>query len=229
MIARLHKGKGVMSMNRKKIVKIILLFLLILLIIFFIYVLRNFLIIKHIQKDIEPYILSTNYHMKTMTKENSGVTITIDYYKKDDKQAMIMERNNNEEITKMSYYDNGERTDMFVENTKNKIAKLNTNSTLMTGITDYMQTENIWQTFLSSISAKIRNINYNGTKCYEINKFMSPMFLDFTDKNTIYIEKDTGLCLKVIGNNSVTERQYEMNSVNDDIFVEPDIGQYEIQ
>ena len=63
------------------------------------------------------------------------------------------------------------------------------------------------------------------------DNFLSPYYLlDYdTTKNNLIIEKDTGLCLKNETGKIITERTYEFDSVNDDIFAEPDISQYKLQ
>ena len=49
------------------------------------------------------------------------------------------------------------------------------------------------------------------------------------DKQTVYIDKDTGLSVKNEIDKIVTEREYEFNNVEDSIFVEPDISQYTLK
>ena len=44
----------------------------------------------------------------------------------------------------------------------------------------------------------------------------------------MYIEKDTGLLVKMMEGTTVSEREQEFNNVDDSIFVEPDISQYTI-
>ena len=43
-----------------------------------------------------------------------------------------------------------------------------------------------------------------------------------------YIDKNTGLLLKSFVANTEVERSYEFNNVSDEVFIEPDIGQYTI-
>ena len=86
--------------------------------------------------------------------------------------------------------------------------------------------------------ARIKTINYNNQKCYNINTRLSlDKTYDATNKKyiigmadiertEIYIDKDTGLNIKTIGNNQTVDTQYEFNNVVDSIFIEPDINEY---
>lgn len=42
----------------------------------------------------------------------------------------------------------------------------------------------------------------------------------------IYIEKDTGLLVKIENSTQTIEKIYEFNNVSDDIFIEPNIDDY---
>lgn len=80
-------------MNKKKILKIIGIIIAILIILILIHTIRNFIIITDLQNKILKYSNSSNYFIKSVAKEESGNIITINYYKKDNKQVMFMERN----------------------------------------------------------------------------------------------------------------------------------------
>ena len=85
-------------------------------------------------------------------------------------------------------------------------------------------------TFLSSAFTTFKVVEYNGKDCYLIEKSNLPIFKDYeigTDKNEIYVDKESGLIVKIVNDDLTTEYEYEFDNVNDDIFVEPDINQYE--
>lgn len=212
----------------RKVLKIISIVALIALAIVVIHTIRNFIIITNLQSKISEYSNSTNYCTKSVANENNGIIITMKYYKKDNKQAVFLERNLNGEITKMSMYNNGERTDLFIETTDSKIAQLNSGTIMSVDIYNQLETENSWQTFLGSIFSSVKSTKYNGKDCYAISNFMSSNSLSY-DKQTVYIDKDTGLFVKNEIDKIVTEREYEFNNVEDSIFVEPDISQYTLK
>ena len=152
----------------------------------------------------------------------------MEYYKKDKKEVVFLERNLNGEISKISMYNNGERTDTFWDNKESKTAQLDSGTIMGVNIYNFTETDNKCQTFLGSIFANVKSTNYNGKECYIIKGFPSSLSLTFEGAET-YIEKDTGLYLKTIEGDRTTERKYEFNKVDDSIFVEPDISQYTLK
>ena len=93
---------------------------------------------------------------------------------------------------------------------------------------NYLETDNNWQTFLSSFFAKIYKKNLGQKECYVVDNFQSPLFLNDADKNEVYLEKDTGLMVKSIFGETESFREYEFDNVKDEVFVEPNIGDYKI-
>lgn len=216
-------------MEKKKIFKIIGLILLAFIAIFLIHTIRNYIIITNLQNKIAKYSNNTNYYTETVTTENDGTIITMKYYKKDNKEALFLERNFNEEISKVSMYNNGKRTDIFWEDKENKIAQLDSETTIIgVNIYNFTETDNKWQTFLGSIFANIKSSTYNGKECYIIKGFLSTFSLVSEDTET-YIEKDTGLYLKTVEGDRNVERKCEFDKVDDSIFAEPDISQYTLK
>lgn len=216
-------------MKKRKILRIVLVIILVILIILLANTFRKFAIIRKLQRNISTYTSSKNYHIKSIVTQEFGQIITMNFYEKDNKQAMIIERNDNGKITKMSIYNNGERIDMFIDSSEGKIAQLDTASAISVSIGNCLQTENNWQTFIASIFTNIKKTNYSGKECYIISNFNSPMFMVGTEKNEVYIEKDTGLNVKSNFDNLITEREYEFDNVEDSIFSEPDLSQYTLK
>ena len=228
MIARLHKGKGVIFMSKKKIFKILGIILLVVIAIFLIHTIRNYIIITDLQNKIDNYSNSTNYYTKSVATESNGTVVTMEYYKKDKKEVVFLERNLNGEISKLSMYNNGERTDTFWDNKESKTAQLDSGTIMGVNIYNFTETDNKWQTLLGSIFANVKSTTYNGKECYIIKGFPSSLSLTFEGAET-YIEKDTGLYLKTIEGDRTTERKYEFDKVDASIFVEPDISQYTLK
>lgn len=215
-------------MSKKKIFKILGIILLVVIAIFLIHTIRNYIIITDLQNKMANYSNSKNYYTKSVATESNGTVVTMEYYKKDNKEVVFLERNLNGEISKISMYNNGERTDTFWDNKENKIAQLDSGTVLGVNIYNYTETDNKWQTFLGSITANIKSTNYNGKECFIIKGFLSSNSLTFEGAET-YIEKDTGLYVKTIEGDRTTEREYEFESVDDSIFIEPDISQYTLK
>ena len=215
-------------MKIKKVLKILGIIVVILIILLLIYTIRNYVIIRNLQNKFSQYSNSSNYYIKSVSTEKDGTIVTTEYYQKDNKQALFLEKNLNGELSKISMYNNGERTDIFWENEENKTAQLDSGTTISMDIYNYLETDNNWQTFLGCLTSRIKSTNYNGKDCYLINGFMSSTFLTSEDAE-IYIDKETGLFVKTNESGIVNEREYEFDKVDDSIFEEPDISQYTIK
>lgn len=212
-------------MKVKRVLKIIVIIIAILIILVVIHTIRNYIIITDLQNKISKYYNISNYFIKSVATQDNGVIITMEYYKKDNRQVVFMERDLNGEINKIIMYNNGERTNTFFETKDSKIAQLNSGTITDINIYNYLETDNKWQTFLSCINSKIKLIDYNGKECYVIKDFMSSNFLTNEDTE-IYINKETGLFVRTIEPETVSEREYEFNNVDDSVFVEPNLSEY---
>ena len=215
-------------MKIKKVLKILGIIVVILIILLLIYTIRNYVIIRNLQNKFSQYSNSSNYYIKSVSTEKDGTIVTTEYYQKDNKQALFLEKNLNGELSKISMYNNGERTDIFWENEENKTAQLDSGTTISMDIYNYLETDNNWQTFLGCFTSRIKSTNYNGKDCYLIKGFMSSTSLTSEDAE-IYIDKETGLFVKTNSSGIVNEREYEFDNVDDSIFEEPDISQYTIK
>ena len=217
-------------MEKKKILKIIGIIILIILILLVIHTIRNTIIITNLQNKAEKYSNSNNYHIKAITQINENTTMTLNQYQKDEKQLVILERIINDEKTKMSFYNTGNRIDMFIETKDEKIAELGeTNEILGLSSITALQTDNLWQTIIYALPARITTVNVNGYECYSINNFLSPYNLLGNNKTEYNIEKETGLARKIVLDEQTTIREYEFDNIDDSIFAEPDIGQYTLR
>ena len=214
-------------MKMKKILMVLGIIIAILVVIVLVHTIRNYMIITDLQNKISQYADSVNYYTKSIATVKDG-TITMEYYRKDNNQVVFLERNLNDTINKIAMYNNGEKTDTFTQTPDTKIAQLNSGTIMSIGIYNHLETENNWQTFLGSMFASVKSTNYNGKDCYIIKGFMSSTSLTFEGAET-YIEKDTGLFIKDIEGETITEKEYEFDNVDDSIFVEPDISQYTLK
>ena len=212
----------------KKVFKIIGIILLVAIALILIHTIRNYIIITKLQNNIAKYSNSENYYVHVKTIESSGTKLDIKYYRKGNKQANFLEKDDNGKVVKLNVYNNGERTDMFIDNGNEKIAKLNSVEFAPIDIYNYIETSNQAEKFLLSFISNIKLTNYNEKNCYIVKTSYSSLILN--GKNSeYYIDKDTGLCVKTNEKGTNSEREYEFDNVDDSIFTEPDIGQYKIQ
>lgn len=218
-------------MNKKKTFKIILLIILIVLAIFVLYTLRNFIIVKGLQNKIAQYTAISNFSARiNQTFTDDSTNVLINYYQDGNKQAVILQRtDSNGEVIKMSQYNNGERCDVFWDAKDSKTAQLNADNTISVQLTNSLETDNDWQTLLACTFAVIKSTKYNGKDCYFITNYMSPLFMNGTEKNEVYVDKETGIAIKNIMDNQITEKEYNFNTVDEAVFTEPDIGQYTLK
>ena len=79
-------------MSKKKILKIIGIILLIIIAIFIIHTIRNYIIITDLQNKIAKYSSNTNYSIKSISTSKEGTKVIMEYYKKENKQAIFMEK-----------------------------------------------------------------------------------------------------------------------------------------
>ncbi len=217
-------------MKVKKVLKVIGIVLIILVVLLLIHTLRNFVIVSKLQNNISKYAESTNYHIKSVETESNGIILTVNSYKKGDKQVSFIERNKNGEVTKISAYRNNDKMDIFYDNPNSKMADLNADAIFIeVNIYNYLESDSTWHTILSSMFANIRSTEINGKKCYVVNNYTSFVSLMPVGKNECYIEKDTGLMIRNVTNDMINDREFEFDNVNEEVFIEPDISEYTIQ
>lgn len=217
-------------MKIKKGLKIIGIIILIIIVLILIHTIRNTIIISNLQNKVEKYSNSNNYHIKATMHISENITMNINQYQKNEKQLLVLERIVNDEKIKMSYYNIGSRIDMFLETKDEKIVELGkVNEILGVSLITPLQTDNLWQTILYSLPARITTVKVNDYECYSINDFLSPYNLLGKNKTEYDIEKETGLVRKIVLDEQITTREYEFENVDDSIFVEPDISQYTLK
>lgn len=216
-------------MNKKKVFKTIGILVFIIVILMLLYVIRNTIIVTKLQKNIKEYTSKTNFSIKVTNLTSETSKMTVNYYKKDNKEAVILERNVDENSVKMCFYNNGERKDLFIETNDKKTVQVNTKNQLLgLNITDSLQTDNLWQTILYSSIARIKTENVNGKECYKVSNFYSPYWMYGDNITEFYIEKDTGLLIKTVIDDEIAVREYSFDDVENSAFVEPDIGLYTV-
>lgn len=207
-------------MDSKKILKMVLIIFLIIFIVFMVNTIRKFCILNKIENT-----LSKNQPNSSHSKIIHNNSETNAYIKGNKEVFITEEQNANGSIRKMSIYDDGEKVHTFYENEVEKRVEIK-NSTKEeknnTNIT-YFGTENKFEIFIKSIFASIKTVECNGEKCYLVKKLDT---LEFGKDETLYINKETGLLTRTIVNGNTTD--FEYNCVDDSIFVEPNMDDYNV-
>lgn len=105
-------------------------------------------------------------------------------------------------------------------------------------INDFLYTENIFEFIVNSVCSSIKSAECNGKECYKIQEFYSSNFLYLEGGSTMYIEKGTGLPVRIESGvistnngttNTLIDYQYKFNCVTDEDLKEPDVNEYKIQ
>lgn len=215
--------------HKMRILKIIL---LIIVAIFVIRTGRNFIIISSLSNKADNYVSSTNYHKKTTYFDGTGIMI-VDTYSKDGKLVSFLTRITPEETNKISIYKNGETSNLYFENSAEKTAQLHQKDVMIAvNIVNYLDSgHNLLATLLGSITSHIKTVSCNGKQCYFITNYLTANWLN-SNNDGVYIDKETGLMVRetISGDtkDTIADFTHEFNTISDDIFVEPDINEYEI-
>lgn len=221
--------------NKMRILKIIL---LVILAVFLITTGRKMVIIASMSNKASKYTNSKNYHQASTSYSGNGL-VKMDTYYKDGKRVTFLRSISESGTSKISIYNNGETTNSYFENGDKKILQPNDATGLEIQIPNYFETSNMFEFIVSSIMVNIKSTECNGKKCYLVTNFMSSNILAGIDEGT-YIEKETGLIIRNGGLQStdpetgnvtdgIHDATYEFDNVSDEIFVEPDISEYEIK
>lgn len=237
--------KYIKKFNKKmKILKMIIIGILLIILLS---LARKMIILVNLNNKSDNYTSSTNYYMKEL--HYGGASEAIDIYQtyvKDNKYIVKAKMVSDFSKVKSANYYNGERLNRYVEveyaeeNEKNQSTK-----------TAYLNdSENIlFPTILNEIdfkySIKLHGVSLlfstitsewcNQKDCYRV----SVPSLNGGSSTIYYVDKETGLIIRIIAGrsvdvegkryDSVTDFQYKFDSVTDEDFIEPDINEYEIQ
>lgn len=226
--------KYIKKFNRKlKVLRNILLVVLAFVLIFVGNTFRKYIIIKGLAKKAEETSKSTNYHIKA-TKIEGGMTGTYETYVKNGNIVYMIEIQSGKGTQKLLGYKNkdNEKCHVFIETPEGKKADLKCGGIsggveLNNGMFEFMASSELGKFIVCSrLKVKRSRTNYNGSECYIIDN--SSIEEEFENKSQMYVDRDTGLRIKVSNGSYVVTYEYEFDNVDDSIFIEPDISEYEI-
>ena len=222
--------------NKMKKLKVAL---IVILLIFVLSYARKMIIIVGLNSKASDFMNSTNYYTKTLSYAGESLNI-IENYKKDEKYKrryeIISEDN---KVIAIDYYTNN-RINSYNElhhkddNVNKKVAILNkiddsTLSNILNNIPNPIKFDNLINFMVMPLLSNITSEECNEKDCFKI----------VIGESVYYIEKETGLTIRVVGGRSISEDgeihkivsdyQYKFDCVTDEDFIEPDISEYEIQ
>ena len=238
------------KVNRKmKIAKIalgsIVIIILLIMLGFWANTFRNYRILEELRQTLKETQKISNYHLTTSSKVGNNGLIVMDTYEKDGKVVSIAQV-----ITiygqkhKATSYFQGNRCAMYKEGDNGgqyeKVVEVDENYNIeYSGLGNWFleepETEGGTPKLWISMRVKIGKTIYHNKECYVIE---SDRFSKDPNQHIIYyIEKDTGLVVRtiqsnlnvnMIGYNHEYEYEYEFGNVDDEIFNEPNIAEYEL-
>ena len=230
--------------NKMKILKMIIIGIL--LIILF-SMARKIIILANLNIRANNYTSSTNYYIKELNYGGAVEDITIfQTYVKDNRYIVKAKTVSDFCKVESANYYNGE-----VVNRYNEFEYAEEDENHKSTKTAYLNdTENIlFPVFLNELDfeylikldgvaflfSSITRETCNEKDCYRV----SVPSLNGGSSTIYYVDKDTGLSIRIIGErsvgvdgkryDSVTDFQYEFGSVTDEDFIEPDISEYDIK
>ena len=202
----------------KKILTFLLEFIIVVIVILIIAYFRNLYILNNLSINAKKYYSIDNYHLKSISYENSLISITNIYcsnnkYIKDTNYHLY----SNDSFSKKIYHDS-ETNITLLEKNGSTVVKLGIDDENIS-ILNIFKDKNIFSMALQNMSSE----KCNTKNCYIIN----------IDDTKFFIEKTTGLIVRIINSNNqetdtVVDYYYEFNSVNDNIIQKPEISNYKI-
>lgn len=243
-----------MEKAKFKILKIVLIVIATIICILIAVFARRAIILSKIDKKVsEIENNNNNFYIKTTYKDEKKYTSVIERYIKEDVSKLVFEKINLDgkraKITEITY---PEERKLFTEFNDEKVMKVYKEKTAVRGAHIENKTESSYTTFMNpgysmavndliinAIVTSIKTVKIDGNDCYEISSRMNTNFLyDInTTKISIYVEKATGLTLKMIEEvkeNNETKQiskdfEYKFNNVTDEDIKEPDNSEYKLQ
>lgn len=220
--------------NSKKI----LIVLLIILFIFLIFMARKIIIIKNLQNKISEFTELQNYYIKAYSYKGDSLHIAETYKSNENSVTNVINITENN-ITKLNRFNYNGKINTYIEkNNSNKVAILDTDTVPSDlRINNMLQTQNTMQLIKLALFSSIESEECNGKQCYKIDRAFG--FQSENEKTVIYIDKETGLIVRIFNGtkatedghtiNLITDYAYNFDSISDEIFKQPDISNYQVQ
>ncbi len=211
-----------MEKKKMKLWKKILLVVLALLLVFAILTLRKYIIITNLINKSKDYIGKTNFVVDSYSLTNDTVTLTKTYKK--DENFLSTHRiysNNISEIRSLTVYNKDNEKIGIIQSGEDKIALLNGNIVIgPTGVNTISEYDDIKFKIPLAFTAKITTEKCNDKDCY---------LIELSKDYKIWVEKETGIIIRVMDIEYITNRTYTFDIVKDEDIIKPDISDCKIQ
>ena len=198
--------------------------------------LRNYRVLEELRQTLKETQKISDYHLTTSFKIFNYGMQAMDIYRKGEKGVSIAQviTTYGQKYKTTSYF-KGNRCAMYKEGNNGekyeKTVEIDENYQLgLPQIGNWFleepETEGGTSKLWLSTRVKIGKTTYQGKECYVIE---DDRFSKDPNRHIIYyIEKDTGLVVRQIQNDENWDYSYEFGNVDDEIFKEPNIEEYEM-
>ena len=217
--------------------KIFLIVILMIFIVFIGIIGYKFIVIKNMQGKIENYKDIKNFHITKTSYGFNTIVVEETFYKDDNYLVHVKNISENNEKKEIISTKNG--NNYFIVGER-KVAAMNSMPIHVDDkVYNHLETENFWEFIVGIFSSNISTVKCNDKDCYKIDNFITSEVLFPEQGMCVYIDKETGLIVRLeegVRNNEtggfytqVSDYKYEFNTVTDEDLKEPNISEYKIE
>ena len=224
--------KNTQNHNKRNILLIILLIVVTILIIITI---RKGILLNSLSNKFQDAQNQNNYSIEMYLYQKED-TVKVKLLHKDN-LVLANLKDKDKEITETK--NNMNNTDIYINNNGNMYSKLNSEGSMINlTMPNILEIGNIKDLLVNSLVTSINETKCNGKDCYYIKNFRSTVLPSDKEPAGIYIEKSTGLPVRILGGsissstdstNTIIDFYYSFNNVSDSDFKIPNIEQYKMQ
>ena len=209
-----------MEKKKMKLWKKIFLVILALLVVFSILTLRKYIIITNLINISKDYVGKTNFIVDTYSLSNDSVSLTKTYHKDGDVFSITQTFSHkilNERKT--TAYNKDNEKIVIIQSGEDKVALLNGNIAPVS-VNTINEFDDIKFKIPFAFTSKITTEECNNKECY---------LIELSKDYKIWVEKETGIIVRVMDIGYITNRYYTFDVVTDEDILKPDISDCKVQ
>lgn len=209
-----------MENKKMKLWKKLLLVILALLVVFAIFTLRKYIIITNLINTSKDYISKTNFMVDTYGLTNDSVVLTKSYCKDGNLFSTTETLGHNIiEERKITAYSKGDEKIVIIQSGNDKVLLSNGNVAPI-NVNTISEFDDIKLRIPSAFTSKITKQNCNGKECY---------LIELSKDYKIWVEKETGIIIREMDIEYITNRTYTFDVVKDENIIKPDTSDCRVQ
>lgn len=209
-----------MENKKMKLWKKLLLVVLALLVVFAIFTLRKYIIITNLINTSKDYISKTNFMVDTYGLTNDSVVLTKSYCKDGNLFSTTETLGHNIiEERKITAYSKGDEKIVIIQSGDDKVLLSNGNVAPI-NVNTISEFDDIKLRIPLAFTSKITKQNCNGKECY---------LIELSKDYKIWVEKETGIIIREMDIEYITNRTYTFDVVKDENIIKPDTSDCRVQ